>query len=154
MKHKLTAVGWLCFSILYLAGGWALKMGTLKKPGPGFLPRLVGIGLLVCTGVYLWQTLRKPAESQTSSGPVNPKSVFGLVAALLAYPVLLYYLNFIMATFGVVYFMLLVLNFKGPVWDLFIALGLVVFSFLVFSMVLGVGLLNGPVEEFIFRLIG
>lgn len=154
MKHRLTAMGWFCISILYLAGGWGLKMGTLKKPGPGFLPRMVGIGLLVLTGVHLWQTFKKPAESQTSSGPVNPKSVFGLVAALLSYPILLYYFNFIMATFAVVYFMLLVLKFKGPVWDFVIALGLVVFSFIVFSMVLGVGLLNGPVEEFFFRLIG
>lgn len=154
MKHKLTAISLFCFSILYLAGGWALKMGTLKKPGPGLLPRIVGIGLLVCTGVHLWQTFRKPAESKTAIESVNPKSVFGLVAALLAYPVLLYYLNFIMATFAMVYFMLLVLKFKGPVWDLIIALGLVVFSFVVFAMVLGVSVPNGPIEEFFFRLRG
>ncbi len=154
LKHKLTAVGLFCFSILYLAGGWALKMGTLKRPGPGLLPHMVGIGLFILTGVHLWKTFREPAESQTLSGPVNQKSVFGLVAALLAYPVLLYYLNFIMATFAVVYFMLLVLKFKGPVWDFVIALGMVVFSFVVFAMVLGVSLLNGPIEEFFFRLIG
>ena len=77
-----------------------------------------------------------------------------MVAAILSYPVLLYYLNFIMATFAVVYFMLLFLKFKGPVWDFFIALGLVVVSFVVFSMVLGVSLLSGPIEEFFFRLRG
>jgi hypothetical protein len=57
MKHKLTAVGWFCFSVLYLAGGWALKMGTLKSRAR-FFPRLVGVGLLVCTGVHLWQAFR------------------------------------------------------------------------------------------------
>jgi len=154
MKQKLTALGWFCFSILYLAGGWGLNVGTMRKPGPGLLPRMVGIGLFILTSILLWQTFKKPVESQTSSGPLNPTSVFGLVAAILVYPVLLYYLNFIMATFAVVYFMLLFLKFKGPIWDLFIALGMVVFSFVIFAMVFGVSLLSGPIEEFIFSLRG
>ncbi len=154
MKQKLTAVGWFCFSILYLSGGWDLNMGTMRKPGPGLLPRIVGIGLLILTGIHLWQTFRKQPDSHQSSGLLNLKAVFGLVAAVLAYPVLLYYLNFIMATFAVVYFMLLLLIFKGPVWDFVIALAMVVFSFLIFTMVLGVSLRNGPIEEFFFRLLG
>ena len=154
MKQKLTAASWFCFSILYLAGGWGLSAGTMRKPGPGLLPRMVGIGLLVLTGIHLWQTLRKSEEPQSSSGPFNPGNVLGVATAILVYPVLLYYLKFILATFAVVYFMLLFLKFKGPVWDFIIALGLVVLSFLVFAMVLGVSLVSGPIEEFFFRLRG
>ncbi len=154
MKEKLIAAGWFCFSILYLTTGWALKMGTPKKPGPGFLPRIVGIGLLVLTGVYLWQTLRNSEDSQPASGSVNLKSVLGLAAALLVYPVLLWYSNFILATFTVVYIMLSVLKFKGWVWDALIAMSLVVISFAVFAMGLGVSLRCGPIEEFFFRLKG
>jgi multisubunit Na+/H+ antiporter MnhC subunit len=50
--------------------------------------------------------------------------------------------------------MLWVLKFKGPVWDALIALSLVVISFAVFALVLGVSLRSGPVEEFLFRLRG
>lgn len=154
MKNKLTAAGLFCFSILYIAGGWGLKLGTLRKPGPGMFPRLTGIGLLVCTGIYLWQVLRKEAESGLSSEPVRPSIVFWLAGAILVYPVLLNYLNFILATFAVVYFMLSVLKFKGPVWDFIIALGMVLFSFMIFAMVLGVSLSTGPIEEIFFRLRG
>ena len=77
-----------------------------------------------------------------------------MAGAILVYPLLLYYLNFILATFAVVYFMLIVLKYKGPVWDFFIALGLVIFSFMVFAMGLGVSLSVGPIEEILFRLRG
>ena len=50
--------------------------------------------------------------------------------------------------------MLIVLKYKGPVWDFFIALGLVIFSFMVFAMGLGVSLSAGPIEEIFFRLRG
>jgi len=154
MKQKLTAVGLFCFSCLYVAGGWGLKLGTFKKPGPGMFPRLIGIGLLVCTGIYLWQTFRKPEKSEPSQEVVHAGTVVQLSAAILVYPVLLHYLNFILATLAVVYFMLLTLKYKGPVWDFVIALGSVVFSFVVFAMILGVSLSFGPVEEIFFRLRG
>jgi len=154
MKHKLTAVSLFCFTILYLVGGWGLKVGTMRKPGPGLFPRLIGIGLLVSTGIYLWQVLRKEAESEPLPEPAKPGIVALLAGAILVYPLLLYYLNFILATFAVVYFMLIVLKFKGPAWDFFIALGLVIFSFMVFAMGLGVSLSVGPIEEIFFQLRG
>ncbi len=155
MKQKLTALSLFCFSILYLSGGWALKLGSLRKPGPGLLPRLVGVCLVICTGVYLWKTLRIKTESPPdASPPGNARTVILLAGAILVYPLLLYFLKFILATFAVVYFMLLVLKFKGPAWDCAIALGLVVLTFVVFSMVLGVTLSIGPIEEFFFLLRG
>jgi len=131
-----------------------LKLGTFKKPGAGMFPLLIGIGLLVCTGIYLWQTFRKPEGSKPSEEFVHAGTVVQLSVAILVYPVLLHYLNFILATFAVVYFTLLTLKYKGPVWDFFIALGSVVFSFVVFGMILGVSLSFGPVEEIFFRLRG
>ena len=92
-------------------------------------PRLIGIGLLVCTGIYLWQTFRKPEKSEPSQEFVHAGTVIQLSAAILVYPVLLHYLNFILATSAVVYFMLLTLKYKGPVWDFIIALGLGGFQF-------------------------
>lgn len=154
MKHKLTAVSLFCFTILYLIGGWELKLGTLRKPGPGLFPRLVGIGLLVSTGIYLWQVLRKESESKPSPEPARPWVVASLAGAILVYPLLLYYLNFILATFAVIYFMLFVLKFKGPLWDLVIAFALVIISFAVFAMGLGVSLSVGPIEEILFQLRG
>jgi hypothetical protein len=154
MKHKLTALSLFCFTILYLIGGWGLKLGTLRKPGPGLFPRLIGIGLLVSTGIYLFQSLREKPTAESVPEAAHPRTVVLVAGAILVYPLLLYYVNFITATFAVVYFMLIVLKYKGPVWDFFIALGLVIFSFMVFAMGLGVSLSVGPIEEIFFRLRG
>ena len=154
MKHKLTALSLFCFTILYLIGGWGLKLGTLRKPGPGLFPRLIGIGLLVSTGIYLFQALREKPAAESVPEAAHPRTVVLVAGAILVYPLLLYYANFIAATFAVVYFMLIVLRYKGPVWDFFIALGLVIFSFMVFAMGLGVSLSVGPIEEIFFRLRG
>ena len=154
MKNKLTALSLFCFSILYLIGGWGLKMGSMRKPGPGLFPRLIGIGLFVSTGLYLWQVLKHETESNSLPGSAKTGVVVLLAGSILVYPLLLYYLNFILATFAVVYFMLIVLKYKGPAWDFFIALGLVIFSFMVFAMGLGVSLSVGPIEEIFFRLRG
>ena len=154
MKNKLTALSLFCFSILYLIGGWGLKMGSMRKPGAGLFPRLIGIGLFVSTGLYLWQVLKHETESNSLPGSAKTGVVVLLAGSILVYPLLLYYLNFILATFAVVYFMLIVLKYKGPVWDFFIALGLVIFSFMVFAMGLGVSLSVGPIEEIFFRLRG
>ena len=99
MKNKLTALSLFCFTILYLIGGWGLKVGTMRKPGPGLFPRLIGIGLLVSTGLYLWQVLKDETESKPLPGPAKPGVVVLLAGSILVYPLLLYYLNFIVATF-------------------------------------------------------
>lgn len=154
MKHKLTAVSLFCFTILYLVGGWGLKLGTLRKPGPGMFPRLIGIGLLISTGIYLWQELRKETITEPLPELAKPRTVVLLAGAILVYPLLLYHFYFIAATFAIVYFMLIVLKFKGLFWDCVIALGLAIFSFMVFAVGLGVSLSIGPIEEIFINLRG
>jgi putative tricarboxylic transport membrane protein len=154
IRDKLTALGLFVFSVIYLVGGWDLKLGALRKPGPGLLPLLVGTGLLVCTAIYLWQAFRKPATLVSSLKSLDLKTAAWLIAAVLAYPVLLNYLDFILATFAVVYLALLVLKFNRPVRGLVVSLMIVVACFLVFAVLLGVTLPSGPIEEFLYRLRG
>jgi putative tricarboxylic transport membrane protein len=154
IRDKLTALGLFGFSVIYIVGGWDLKLGTLKKPGPGLLPLLVGTGLLVCTVIYLWQAFKKPAAPVSSLKSFDLKTAAWLIAAVLAYPVLLNYLNFILATFAVVYLMLLVLKFKRPAWGLVVSMMIVVACFMVFAVLLGVTLPSGPIEEILYRLRG
>mgnify|MGYP001587475846 CR=1 FL=1 len=154
IRDKLTALGLFVFSVIYLVGGWDLKLGALRKPGPGLLPLLVGTGLLVCTAIYRLQAFRKPATLVFSLKSFDLKTAAWLIAAVLAYPVLLNYLDFILATFAVVYLALLVLKFNRPVRGLVVSLMIVVACFLVFAVLLGVTLPSGPIEEFLYRLRG
>ncbi len=68
--HKLTALGLFALSILYVVGGWSLKLGTLRNPGSGFLPRIIGFLLLICSGAYVYATFRKTGSPCVCSADV------------------------------------------------------------------------------------
>jgi putative tricarboxylic transport membrane protein len=154
-SEKLTAIGLFLFSVVYTAGGWHLKIGTLGKPGPGLLPLLVGTGLIACTVIYIFQAWRrKPEPEPSSSSTVTFKTAAWVMAAILVYPILLDQLNFILATSIALYPMFLVLNSKHAFWGAFMTLAIVAVCFIVFGVFLAVTLPSGPIEEFLFRLKG
>jgi hypothetical protein len=43
---------WIAVGFLFLLGGIGENMGTLRKPGPGFLPAIMA-GLVICFGLTL-----------------------------------------------------------------------------------------------------
>jgi hypothetical protein len=98
-KERLTALGLTALAVLYLGSGWSLKLGGLAKPGPGFLPRLVGLALLACVAVNLVRAFRRPAQAAGPAG-AGPRrlAVAGLALSVFAYPLLLPWLNFTLTT--------------------------------------------------------
>ena len=158
-NQKITAFILFGFSLFYFFSSLRLKLGTLKNPGPGLIP--VGIGglLLLCTGIYLARVLRlKPPgeENQAPSrrGQKNYLAIFGILGCALAYPFLLEYGKFILSTFAVAYVMLVLLKPSQSLFSFFFALGMAVGSFLIFSLLLGVALPSGFLEDLLFRIGG
>jgi len=158
-NQKITAFILLGFSLLYFFSSLRLKLGTLKNPGPGLIPVGIGCLLLLCTGIYLTRVLReKPPgaerEAPSQQGPKNYLAIFGILGCTLAYPFLLEYAKFILSTFAVAYVMLVLLKPPGSLFSFFLALGMAVGSFLIFSLLLGVALPGGFLEDFLFRIGG
>jgi putative tricarboxylic transport membrane protein len=144
-------------SVVYLYGGTRLKMGTMKNPGPGFVPSLLGLLLFATTGLYLINALRGRGSNQGIPDDVPPPRgrygvVFGILGAVLIYPVLLTHLQFVLSTFIVLFAMLVLLRYRSPLFSGVVALLLSVVSFVVFARLLGVGLPIGILEEMIFRV--
>ena len=158
VKDRLTALGLFGVSVLYLLGCFQLQWGTMRKPGAGFLPTLVGVALFFCTGIYLVLTVRRGPESRPESAEnapaSDPRVVWRLLVCTLVYPFVLSRLDFVMATFLVVWGMLLSTRYRTPVVSLLLALFLSLFFFGVFAMLLGVAFPNGPVEQFLYGLRG
>ena len=157
--QKITAFILFGFSLVYLFSSLRLKLGTFKNPGPGLIP--VGIGglLLLCTGIYLTRLLRAKPPGEENQAPIrrgqkNYLAIFGILGCTLAYPFLLEYGKFILSTFAVAYVMLVLLKPSRTLLSLFLALGLAVGSFLIFSLLLGVALPSGFLEVLLFRMGG
>jgi len=158
-NQKLTAFLLLGFSLFYFLSSLRLKLGTFKNPGPGLIPVGIGALLVLCTGIYLARVLRgKPPEEERQApsrqGPKNYLAIFGILGCTLAYPFLLGYGKFILSTFVVAYVMLVLLKPSRSFFSFFLALGMAVGSFLIFSFLLGVALPSGFLEDLLFRLGG
>jgi putative tricarboxylic transport membrane protein len=159
VNEKITAAILLIFSLLYFCKGLSLQVGVPKNPGPGFIPFIIGILLISCSGFYLVRVFRKADLEgngrKTSGGEKrNYAAILGITACAILFPLVLETLKFLMTTFVVSFFMFLVLRPKKRAFAFFLAAGMSVSSFLIFSRLLGVGLPMGFLEAFFFHLGG
>ena len=156
-KDRAIAIGLFAVSVLYFVGCMGLKLGALRKPGPGLFPSLIAMALLLSTGAHLYKVFRKEekASGRRVGGPsVNLRTLGGLSVCILVYPALLMSLDFVLSTFLTVFGMLLVLRFRTWPVSLFVSLFTAVVCFVVFAMLLGVALPSGVFEAFLYRLKG
>jgi len=159
VNEKITAAILLVFSLLYFFKGLNLQVGVPKNPGPGFIPVIIGILLVSCTGFYMVRVFRKgglegKGEKTSEGGKKNYAAILGITACAILFPLILETLKFLMTTFVVSFFMFLVLKPKKRAFALFLAAGMSLSSFLIFARLLGVGLPMGFLETFFFRLGG
>jgi putative tricarboxylic transport membrane protein len=156
-KETIAALTLFGFSLLYALGSLGLKFGSLRKPGPGFLPSVIAVALILCTSVHLFQVLRKRSRGSVSgpgSQPVNLRVVAGLGLCILVYPALLMTADFVIATFLTVLAMLLILRYKTWPLCLLVSLATALVCFIAFGVVLGLALPSGFIETVLYRLRG
>jgi putative tricarboxylic transport membrane protein len=159
IDEKITAVILFGFSLLYFFKGLSLQVGVPKNPGPGFIPVITGILLVSCTGFYVVRVFRNrdpegKREKTSEDEKKNYVAMLGITACAVLFPLILETLKFLMTTFAVSFFMFLVLKPKKRAFAFFLAAGMSVASFLIFSRLLGVALPMGFLETFFFRLGG
>ena len=158
-SEKITAVILLVFSLLYFFKGLSLQVGVPKNPGPGFIPVIIGTLLVSCTGFYLVRLFRKrdlegKGEKTSAEEKKNYVAILGITACAILFPLILETLKFLMTTFVVSFFMLVLLKPKKRAFAFLLAAGMSVSSFMIFSRLLGVALPMGFLETFFFRLGG
>ncbi len=100
MYRKYPAFFFLVFSIYVCGVSWSLGLGSLRKPGAGFMPFWSGILIGALALVLLLQGLRpaltKPAEEGKET--VNRKAIGLTLVYFLTYIASLEYVGFIIGT--------------------------------------------------------
>jgi hypothetical protein len=158
-KEKSVALGLFAISVLYAAGCLKLKLGDFRQPGPGLFPSLIAAVLLLSAGVYLYRVFKnkgdddEPGQSEGLSQK-DLRTLGGLCVCIFAYPALLAGLDFIPATFCILFGMLLILKFRSWPVSLVVSLFTALLCFIVFAMLLGVALPSGAMEMFLYKLKG
>ena len=150
MKERVISLGILVFALVYMAGAIVLKVGTPEDPGPGFVPAAIAFALMVVAAYNTYKSFRNVTEDKGEKwlqlAPV------GIGVAIVLYPFILRPLNFLIATFLVLFALLWIMRFKSLTVQLSTALLTTVVAFILFSKLLGVVLPSGFLEDLILRL--
>ncbi len=149
-KEKWSGLFWVGVGVLICIGALRLSLGTLRNPGPGFLPFLTGALLAALSFAFYIQSRRsvgqeaKPFWRNRDRGTKMVLTVF----ALLAYGLLIEQIGFATTTFVFLIFLLKVVEPQR--WRVAI-LGSVLISgvaYGIFELLLQSQLPKGPWEVF------
>lgn len=158
VSEKITAGILLVFSLLYFLKGLSLQMGVPGNPGPGFIPVIIGSLLVASTSFSLVRVFRKKdlreGERTSAEEKKNYAAILGITGCAALFPLILETFKFLTTTFAVSFLMFSLLQPKKWGFSLFLAAGMSVSSFLIFSRLLGVALPMGFLEIFLFRIGG
>lgn len=143
---KFSGLFWLVISIIVCVESIRAHIGTLKDPGPGFLPLCAGVVLGVFAIILLTTSiLRKRVEVKITNPfkGVNWGKTILLLIPLFAYTIFLSWLGYLIATFGLMLFLFIVIE-KSKLWiKTMIALITVSATYIVFYRWLGIQLPRG-----------
>ena len=128
---------WMAVGIFFAVGGVMLNLGTLRNPGPGFLPLVMAL-LLVCFSLFtLGKALIKPVRPLSRFPWKRPALV---VASVFFYGLLLDLAGFLISTFILTFILFGLLIRSKNRWPkvFFYAAATGVVAWLVFSVALSV----------------
>jgi hypothetical protein len=106
-KDLNSSLFWVGASVLIILGSLRLQFGVPQNPGPGFLPFLVGLLLLILSLALLMRSLRERKEKEPAQARAGVKNfkLFGTVAALLLFALIFPYLGFLLTTIPLMIFL-------------------------------------------------
>ena len=140
MKKYDRVWGWLWFvlGLGICAESIRLNLGTLHKPGPGFLPFLTG-AFLGTLGLILGLSSVSNEFKEEDSGNKTwikgkEKNILLPLSALFGYILLLDFLGFLFTTFVFLFFLFKLAEPKRWFFPLYLAGGTAVLSYLIFSV--------------------
>ncbi len=160
MRNREDTGAAVLFILLGLGYLWAASrysVGEISNPGPGFMPRLAGIVVLILAAylsVSSWMDRRakrigsaqkEPAAAQRRES-VKPIQV---TLILIAYLAVMNFLGFPLSTFGAIFFSSRFMGLEGWRKPILLGVGTVVISYHLFVLALDVPLPAGKIWGFV-----
>jgi hypothetical protein len=111
-----------------------LRLGSFRLPGPGLFPLLTGC-VVVILATYL---LIRPTDGGSSVGFAWPrlKRVLPVYASLIVYFIILEWVGFVIASFGLLLYLSIAIGKQRIGWALVRAVIMTGFSYVLFELVL------------------
>src|SRR5512139_306561 len=100
-RERWGSLVWLFFGVLISWGSFRLRLGDFRNPGPGFLPFITGVILIVLSLIVFVQSRGTGGGAGRKPFLVNRRRAWKAtltLAALLVYAVAMNYLGFLVST--------------------------------------------------------
>ena len=133
---RISAVFWLCFAVLVSIESYRLGLGTLHKPGPGFLFFWTSIflGLLALVVLIRAWVGKKPGEPKESIfGKQNTRKIIFVLISLFLYAIFMETVGFIPVTLLLFIFLLGIIEKKRWYFTAFVSIVVTACAYLIFE---------------------
>jgi putative tricarboxylic transport membrane protein len=132
---RISGFFWLFFSIFIAIEAKRLGLGTLHKPGPGFLYFWTSIALGIMSIIILiraWTNKVEPGE--TIFGKQNLSKIFSVLIAVFLYAFFMDHLGFIPITLLLFIYLLGVIEKKKWYFTIFVSVIVTAAAYLIFEI--------------------
>jgi len=147
---RISGIFWLCFAVLVIIQSYHLGLGTLHKPGPGFLFFWVNIVLAIMSLIVLIRAWAGKKEEGTPSttifGGQNTSKIIFVMISLFLYALLMEIVGFIPVTLMLFIYLLGIIEKKRWFYTIFVSVVVTVISYLIFETWLQSQLPKGVLE--------
>jgi len=141
-RDRVGGIALLLFAVAVIWEDRAFPLGSVTKPGPGYMPMLLASILAATAILVIWTGGRSPAL--TSLGWCEWRHVIAILAGCIFAALALERIGYRLTVIVLVGFLLWVVERKQPAVVAAMALGLSLGTFYVFSTLLKVPLPLGP----------
>jgi putative tricarboxylic transport membrane protein len=142
-KIDVSMVFLVVFAIAICVESYKLGLGRLNAPEPGLFPFLIGLTLGVLAAVYQLLVVFHPGFQVISRMYIPYRRIAPAIVGVFAYSFVLTKIGFIVATFLFVFFLLKVTERKSWGTSLLVSAGIVLVSYFLFRVWLGLQLPSG-----------
>ena len=133
---RISGIFWLCFAVLVIIQSYHLGLGTLHKPGPGFLFFWVNIVLAIMSVIVLiraWRSKKEEGPQPAIFGTQNVSKIIFVMISLFLYALLMEIIGFIPVTLLLFIYLLGIVEKKKWFYTIFVSVVVTVISYLIFE---------------------
>ena len=133
---RVSGIFWLCFAVLVIIQSYHLGLGTLHKPGPGFLFFWVNIVLAIMSLIVLiraWTSKTEEGPQPSIFGTQNVGKIILVMVSLFLYSLLMEIIGFIPITLLLFIYLLGIIEKKKWFYTIFVSIVVTVISYLIFE---------------------
>jgi putative tricarboxylic transport membrane protein len=146
---RISGVFWLFFGLFVCFESYRLGLGTLHKPGPGFLFFWTSIFLIIMSVVVLiraWSSMKTEEPGALIFGKEKPRKIVLVLLSLFLYAIFMEMVGFIPITLLLFIYLLGIIEKKGWFYTIFVSVVVTVAAYLIFETWLQSQLPKGVLE--------